>query len=228
MVAASFDWNDLGSWNQLHDGSPLDAHGNARFGDVLTIDVNNSYLRSEDRLLAVAGLDNIIVVSQPDALLIVHRDKSHLVKDIAGQVKKTGEWPPLAVAHSGRPVPSPRVIRKWLFETALPLWAGAGVDREHGGVFEALNHDGSPADLGYKRLRVLARQIYCFANAELLGWEDRVGTLEPGKLADVIAVAGDPLEDLSELSRVIFVMIGGKVVKMPEGVTVAAPAMGSR
>jgi hypothetical protein len=146
-------------------------HGNARFGDVLTIDVHNSYLRSEDRLLAVAGLDNIIVVSQPDALLIVHRDKSHLVKDIAGSVKKTGEWPPLAVAHSGRPVPSPRVIRKWLFDTALPLWAGVGVDRAHGGVYEALNHDGSPADLGYKRLRVLARQIYCFANAELVGWE---------------------------------------------------------
>jgi len=171
VVAASFDWNDLGSWNQLHDGAELDEDGNARFGDVLTIDVHNSYLRSEDRLLAVAGLDNIIVVSQPDALLIVHRDKSHLVKDIAGQVKKTGEWPPLAVAHSGRPVPSPRVIRKWLFDTALPLWAGVGVDRVHGGVYEALNHDGSPADLDYKRLRVLARQIYCFANAELLGWE---------------------------------------------------------
>jgi mannose/cellobiose epimerase-like protein (N-acyl-D-glucosamine 2-epimerase family) len=63
------------------------------------------------------------------------------------------------------------VIRKWLFDTALPLWAGVGVDRAHGGVYEALNHDGSPADLGYKRLRVLARQIYCFANAELVGWE---------------------------------------------------------
>ena len=174
VVAASFDWNDLGSWNQLHDGSSLDDAGNARFGDVLAIDVSNSYLRSEDRFLAVAGLDNIIVVSQPDALLIVHREKAHLVKDIADQVKKTGEWPPLAVAHSGRPVPSPRVIRKWLFDTALPLWAGAGVDREHGGVYEALNHDGSPADPGFKRLRVLARQIYCFANAELLGWDGDV------------------------------------------------------
>lgn len=171
VVAARFDWNDLGSWNQLHDGSPLDEAGNARFGDVLALDVTNSYLRSEDRLLAVAGLDNIIVVSQPDALLIAHRNKSHLVKDIANQVKASGEWPPLAVADSGRPVPSPRVIRKWLFEIALPLWASAGVDDVHGGVHEALNHDGTPADLGYKRLRVLARQIYCFANARLMGWD---------------------------------------------------------
>jgi len=51
--------------------------------------------------------------------------------------------------------------------------------------------------------------------AELLQWEDRVGTIEPGKLADIIAVAGDPLEDLSELERVIFVMKGGEVVKAP-------------
>lgn len=171
VVAASFDWNDLGSWNQLHDGSPLDEDGNASFGDVLTIDVKNSYLRSKDRLLAVAGLDNIIVVSQPDALLIVHRDKSHLVKDIVTTVKQSGQWPPLAVAHSGRPVPSPQVIRKWLFDTALPLWADAGIDRRNGGVHEALNHDGSPADNGYKRLRVLARQIYCFSHARFLGWQ---------------------------------------------------------
>lgn len=123
-------------------------------------------------MLAVAGLDDIIVVSQPDALLIAHRDKSDLVKDIAERIKKGGEWPPLAVAHSGRPVPSARAIRNWLFEKALPLWSGAGLDRVHGGVHEALNHDGSPADLGYKRLRVVARQIYCFANAALLGWDD--------------------------------------------------------
>ncbi|PWW00323.1 mannose-1-phosphate guanylyltransferase/mannose-6-phosphate isomerase [Hoeflea marina] len=171
VVAASFAWNDLGSWNQLHECSPLDPHGNARFGDVVTIDVKNSYLRSEDRLLAVAGLEDIIVVSQPDALLIVHRDQAHLVKDITQMVKAAADWPPLAVAHSGRPVPSPRVIHKWLFDVALPFWADKGLDRAHGGVFEALNHDGSPADLGFKRLRVLARQIYCFAHASTIGWQ---------------------------------------------------------
>jgi imidazolonepropionase-like amidohydrolase len=49
--------------------------------------------------------------------------------------------------------------------------------------------------------------------SELLLWEDRVGSLAPGKLADVVAVAGDPLEDVSELERVAFVMKGGEVVK---------------
>jgi len=49
--------------------------------------------------------------------------------------------------------------------------------------------------------------------ADLLGWADRVGALEPGKYADVIAVAGDPLQDITVLERVGFVMKGGQVVK---------------
>jgi imidazolonepropionase-like amidohydrolase len=45
------------------------------------------------------------------------------------------------------------------------------------------------------------------------GWQDRVGAVEPGKLADLIAVAGDPLADISELERVRFVMKGGEVIR---------------
>jgi imidazolonepropionase-like amidohydrolase len=51
--------------------------------------------------------------------------------------------------------------------------------------------------------------------AELLRWDDRLGTLEAGKLADIIAVPGDPLDDISALERTSMVMIGGKLVKRP-------------
>ena len=49
--------------------------------------------------------------------------------------------------------------------------------------------------------------------AEMLGWQDRIGAVEPGKLADLVAVAGDPLADVGELLRVRFVMKGGKVIR---------------
>jgi imidazolonepropionase-like amidohydrolase len=49
--------------------------------------------------------------------------------------------------------------------------------------------------------------------AELLGWQDRVGAIEPGRLADLVAVQGDPLEDVDLLTDVDFVMKGGEVVK---------------
>jgi len=49
--------------------------------------------------------------------------------------------------------------------------------------------------------------------ADLLGWQDRVGVLEAGRFADIIAVAGDPLREITELEHVIFVMKGGAVVR---------------
>jgi imidazolonepropionase-like amidohydrolase len=45
----------------------------------------------------------------------------------------------------------------------------------------------------------------------MIGWQDRVGSVEAGKFADLVAVAGDALADITELERVIFVMKGGKV-----------------
>jgi imidazolonepropionase-like amidohydrolase len=49
--------------------------------------------------------------------------------------------------------------------------------------------------------------------AEMLGWQDRVGAIERGKFADIVAVSGDPVADISELERVRFVMKDGQVVR---------------
>jgi imidazolonepropionase-like amidohydrolase len=49
--------------------------------------------------------------------------------------------------------------------------------------------------------------------AQIIGWQDQVGTLEKGKFADLVAVAGDPLADITAMSRIMFVMKGGQVVR---------------
>jgi imidazolonepropionase-like amidohydrolase len=58
-----------------------------------------------------------------------------------------------------------------------------------------------------------AIQASTINDADLLGWSDKVGTIEPGKWADIVAVDGDPLADVTTLERVKFVMKGGEVVK---------------
>jgi len=49
--------------------------------------------------------------------------------------------------------------------------------------------------------------------AEMMGWQDRIGSIEKGKFADIVAVAGDPLKDITELERIKFVMKGGQVIR---------------
>ena len=54
-------------------------------------------------------------------------------------------------------------------------------------------------------------------NAEMLGWDDRLGTLEVGKLADIIAIKGNPLDNIDALKDVSFVMLGGRIIRTPGG-----------
>jgi imidazolonepropionase-like amidohydrolase len=73
------------------------------------------------------------------------------------------------------------------------------------GIFRALRDAGMPPLDILRAATVRA--------AEMLGWQDRVGVVEPGRFADLIAVAGDPVADITELERVRFVMKGGQVVR---------------
>ena len=54
-------------------------------------------------------------------------------------------------------------------------------------------------------------------NATALGWQDQIGSIEKGKFADIVAVSGDPIADITELQRVKFVMKGGKVIRNDDG-----------
>ena len=94
----------------------------------------------------------------------------------------------------------------------LKLMVGSGADGStfaHGTQaieFESLVKHGGVSP-------VKAIQAGTITNAEALGWSDRVGSIEKGKYADLVAVSGDPLADITELQRVKFVMKGGKVIR---------------
>jgi imidazolonepropionase-like amidohydrolase len=58
-----------------------------------------------------------------------------------------------------------------------------------------------------------ALRMATMVNAEIIHWQDKVGSIEKGKFADLIATAGDPLNDISEMQRVKFVMKGGVMIR---------------
>ncbi len=94
----------------------------------------------------------------------------------------------------------------------MKIMVGSGADGStyvHG--TQALDLEMLVTRAGLSPARAL--QGATIVNAEALGWLDRIGSIDQGKYADVIAVAGDPLADITELKRVRFVMKGGKVVR---------------
>lgn len=175
LVRARFRWNDLGSWATLLE-TPLaqqnrDAQGNVILGDIVAIDCEHSYLRSESGLLTAVGLKNMAVVATGDATFIAPASQSQNVRGIVAALEKTGrletkftpapDRPPVAGAYKNR-------VHSWLFEETLPLWSARGVD-EKGGFYESLSFAGM-AVRGDKRMRTQARQVYAFAVGGARGW----------------------------------------------------------
>ncbi len=90
IVACNIGWSDIGSWNALGDLVPKDANGNSLEGETYLHDVSNTFIQASGRLIAAVGVDNLIIIDTPDALLVAHKDRSQDVKQIAGQLKKLG------------------------------------------------------------------------------------------------------------------------------------------
>lgn len=88
VVSLDAGWNDVGSWAALWDIAQADKDGNVIVGDVVVTGTTNSYVRSEDKLVTVAGLDNVVVVATPDAVLVTTIDRCQEVKAIVDKLKK--------------------------------------------------------------------------------------------------------------------------------------------
>ncbi|RDS79301.1 mannose-1-phosphate guanylyltransferase/mannose-6-phosphate isomerase [Dyella monticola] len=91
VIPVSCAWSDIGSWSALWLSGQHDEQGNQREGDTLTVNTRNSLLRSHDRhMIATVGVDDLIVVSTPDATLVAHRNAAQDVKKVVDQLKASG------------------------------------------------------------------------------------------------------------------------------------------
>ncbi|HEX5768574.1 MAG TPA: mannose-1-phosphate guanylyltransferase/mannose-6-phosphate isomerase [Burkholderiales bacterium] len=88
VVPAKFDWSDVGSWSALWELGAKDALGNVSQGDVMARDSHGSYLRSEGRLVAAVGVENLVVIETSDALLVSTRERADDVKLAVEQLKR--------------------------------------------------------------------------------------------------------------------------------------------
>jgi len=88
VIRGDFGWTDVGSWDEVYYQSGKDPHGNSITGRVIQRDLNNSLVFSPDRMVAVIGVDDLIVVDTPDALLICRRGRSQDVKEIADYLRR--------------------------------------------------------------------------------------------------------------------------------------------
>lgn len=86
VVPLDAGWNDVGSWTALRDVSPQDADGNAHQGDVIAIDCRNTYAYGE-RLIALVGLDDVIVVETDDAVMVGRSDRMQEIKQVVARLK---------------------------------------------------------------------------------------------------------------------------------------------
>ncbi len=84
------DWSDIGSWDALWEASPKDADGNVLTGDVQAIGVRNSLVQSEGLVTAVVGVEDVVVVTTKDAVLVTSRARSPEVKDLVAALRKGG------------------------------------------------------------------------------------------------------------------------------------------
>jgi mannose-1-phosphate guanylyltransferase len=88
MVGLDAGWSDVGSWSSLWETHKnKDENGNAFIGDVIAEGVNNSYINSEQRLISVVGLDDVVVVETKDAVLVANRHKVQDIKQIVNKLK---------------------------------------------------------------------------------------------------------------------------------------------
>jgi len=115
-------WSDIGSWTALYDIGTKDENGNITRGDVKAIDTTNSYINASHHMVALIGVDNLIVIDTPDATFISSQNKVHEVKSIVESLHDEGR----DMAHSHR-----KVYRPWGWYDSIEVGENFQVKKLH-------------------------------------------------------------------------------------------------
>jgi mannose-1-phosphate guanylyltransferase len=90
VVRAGFDWSDVGSWQAVSELAQTDTMGNSGSGERVAIGTRGTYVHAGDRVIATVGVENLVIVDTPDAVLVAHRDHLQRVKEVVGELKARG------------------------------------------------------------------------------------------------------------------------------------------
>jgi mannose-1-phosphate guanylyltransferase/mannose-6-phosphate isomerase len=120
VVPATFAWSDVGSWKAVSELTPPDRSGNRAQGEALFVNSRNCYVQSDSRMVAAVGVDGLMIIDTPDALLVASQDHVQDVKKVAQQLKLAQH--PTHLLHR-------TVVRPWGTYTVLEEGAGFKIKR---------------------------------------------------------------------------------------------------
>lgn len=216
VLPVDFGWSDLGAWDAVA------ATGGAGRGLWIGGDGDGAnFVRAADGMvIATAGVSDLAIIAEPDAVLVCHLSRSQEVKGLVERLRK------LSPAHvRGGPMAQEplddlaRSFDRWMRFNALPLWATVGV-AEDGGFHEAIDGAGAPVG-DFRRARVQARQAWVYSVAGQAGWagpwrrlvEDSLARFEAtnhrpdGLYRTRVSAAGEVLDDAASLYDQAFVLL---------------------
>lgn len=112
LIPCDIGWNDVGSWQAVHEISNKDENGNALQGNVIALGCKNSLVRAEKRLVAAIGLEDVCVVETADAVLVSKSDQTQRVREVVDILQKNGATEHVYHARVNRPWGSYTVLEE--------------------------------------------------------------------------------------------------------------------
>ena len=122
VIPLNVGWSDIGDWEKIWEISPKDKNGNATNGDVFLEQSNNSYIYSQSRFVVGIGVDQLTIIDNDDSLLVIDKNKNHLLKETVNTLKKRGKKESFSHNKQFRPWGSYKTINsgeKWLVKEII-------------------------------------------------------------------------------------------------------------